>query len=55
LSCMKAVNEALQKTITEAISKIHERHFTRSCPFCAEIIKKKALVCKHCGKQVAGE
>jgi hypothetical protein len=55
LSCMKAANDALQQAITDAIGKIHERHFTRSCPFCAEIIKKKALVCKHCGKQVAGE
>jgi hypothetical protein len=26
----------------------------RECPFCAEIIKKRANVCKHCGKEVAG-
>ncbi len=47
-------NEHLQSKATEAIAKIHERHFTRECPFCAEIIKKRAKVCKHCGKDVAG-
>ncbi|MBW1822651.1 MAG: zinc ribbon domain-containing protein, partial [Deltaproteobacteria bacterium] len=29
--------------------------FTKECPFCAEIIKKKAKICKHCQKEVAGE
>ena len=55
LRCMKAANPILQKTITGAISKIHERNFTRECPFCAEIIKKRAKICKHCGKDVAGQ
>jgi hypothetical protein len=40
--------------VDEAIAKIHARHFTRECPFCAEIIKQRAKVCKHCGKDVAG-
>jgi hypothetical protein len=48
-------NELVQKAATDAIAKIHERHFTRECPFCAEIIKKRAKICKHCGKEVAGE
>ncbi|EHJ49507.1 hypothetical protein DFW101_3511 [Solidesulfovibrio carbinoliphilus subsp. oakridgensis] len=26
----------------------------RKCPFCAEFIKKEAVVCKHCGKDVSG-
>lgn len=47
-------NELLQKQVDEAIAKIHEKHFTRECPFCAEVIKKKAKICKHCGKEVAG-
>ena len=47
-------NEILQKQIENAVKTIHERHFTRNCPFCAEIIKKKAKICKHCGKEVAG-
>ncbi|MFP4572179.1 MAG: zinc ribbon domain-containing protein [Desulfobacterales bacterium] len=47
-------NELLQSKANEAIAKIHERHFTRECPFCAEIIKKRARICKHCGKDVSG-
>jgi len=47
-------NEILQKTVDEAISRVHERFFTRECPFCAEIIKKRAKICKHCQKEVAG-
>ncbi|RLC31553.1 MAG: zinc ribbon domain-containing protein, partial [Deltaproteobacteria bacterium] len=34
---------------------IHDRHFTRECPFCAEIIKKRAKLCKHCNQDVAGQ
>lgn len=48
-------NELLQSKAEEAVARIHERHFTRECPFCAEIIKKRAKVCKHCGKDVAGK
>ncbi len=47
-------NELLIKQVDAAICKIHERFFTRECPFCAEIIKKRANVCKHCSKEVAG-
>jgi len=47
-------NERVQEAVDSAIQKIHERFFTRECPFCAEIIKKRAKVCKHCGKEVAG-
>jgi hypothetical protein len=46
--------ELIAKQVEESIRKIHDRHFTRECPFCAEIIKKRAKVCKHCGKDVAG-
>lgn len=55
LSFMKAANQKLQEAIDSAVSKIHERHFTRECPFCAEIIKKRAKICKNCGKEVAGQ
>lgn len=51
---LKFGNQKLQDTAEEAIKKIHERHFTRECPFCAEIIKKRAKICKHCSKEVAG-
>ena len=48
-------NQLLQKQVDDAINQIHERSFTRECPFCAEIIKKGAKLCKHCGKEVAGQ
>ncbi|MEE4261408.1 MAG: zinc ribbon domain-containing protein [Desulfobacteraceae bacterium] len=48
-------NQLVQEEVDAAISKIHKRHFTRECPFCAEIIKKRATVCKHCQKEVGGE
>ncbi len=42
----------LQAAVDEAIAHLHERHFTRECPHCAEIIKKRATVCKHCNREV---
>ncbi len=51
---LKFGNQRLQEQVDGAVKKIHERFFTRECPFCAEIIKKRAKVCKHCGKDVAG-
>lgn len=48
-------NEIVQKTVDGAVKRIHERHFIRECPFCVEIIKKRAKICKHCGKEVAGK
>jgi hypothetical protein len=52
---LKFGNQVLQTEVTKAVKKIHGRFFTRECPFCAEIIKSRAKVCKHCGKDVAGE
>lgn len=51
---LKFGNQILQKEVDNAVKKIHEKYYTRECPFCAEIIKKRANVCKHCGKEVAG-
>lgn len=48
-------NEIIQKKIDASVAKIHERYFTRECPFCAEIIKKRSKICKHCGNEVAGQ
>ncbi len=45
-------NAILQKKVDAAIGKIHENHFTRECPFCAEIIKRRAHVCKYCGREL---
>ena len=52
---LKFGNRLLQEQVDAAVAKIHERFFTRECPFCAEIIKRRAKVCKHCGKEVAGQ
>jgi glutaredoxin len=52
---LKVGNELIEKEIDKSVKKIHERYFTRDCPFCAEIIKKKAKICKHCQREVAGE
>ena len=51
---LKMGNEIIQKQLDKSIKKMHKRYFTRECPFCAEIIKERAKVCKHCGKEVAG-
>ncbi len=51
---IKLGNEILQKKVDDAIRQIHKRFYTRECPFCAEIIKKRAKICKHCQKEVAG-
>ncbi|UCD31755.1 MAG: zinc ribbon domain-containing protein [Desulfobacterales bacterium] len=48
-------NAIVQKEVDESVAKIHQRHFTRECPFCAEIIKKRAKICKHCNLEVAGQ
>jgi hypothetical protein len=52
---LKFGNQLLQDQVDEAVAKIHGRFYTRECPFCAEIIKQRAKVCKHCGKDVAGQ
>jgi len=49
---VKFGNEAIQLMVDKSVEKIHERNFTRECPFCAEIIKKRASLCKHCGKEL---
>ena len=51
---LKIGNKLIQEQLDKSVKKMHERHFTRECPFCAEIIKARAKVCKHCGKEVAG-
>ncbi|MEE4355719.1 MAG: zinc ribbon domain-containing protein [Desulfococcaceae bacterium] len=48
-------NQVLRRTVEETVEMIHQRHFTRECPFCAEIIKKRAKICKHCGQEVNGK
>jgi hypothetical protein len=54
LKSLKVGNQLIQEKLDASVQKIHERFFTRECPFCAEIIKKRATVCKHCNREVAG-
>jgi hypothetical protein len=48
----KYSSPVLTKAVEDAVAALHERHYTRECPHCAEIIKKRATVCKHCNKAV---
>ncbi len=48
-------NDILRQKVEESINKIHSRYFTRECPFCAETIKQRAKICKHCSQEVAGK
>ena len=48
----KFPTHVLQEGVNKAIAQLHERHYTRECPYCAEIIKKRAKLCKHCNKEV---
>ena len=46
-----ARKKAATQTETPAPSPMPVRE-ERECPFCAELILKKAKVCKHCGRDV---
>ncbi|MFK5951734.1 MAG: zinc ribbon domain-containing protein [Desulfobacterium sp.] len=52
MSNHKFPSPVLQTAAKDAVKAIHKRHYTRECPFCAEIIKNRASLCKHCGKEV---
>ena len=60
LSCVEPLrnhvfkDEYLQMGITTALNRILSNHFLKECPYCAELIKSRALVCKHCHKELAG-
>jgi hypothetical protein len=45
-------NDLIREKVEESIGLIHERNYTKECPFCAEIIKARAVVCKHCNKDL---
>lgn len=45
-------NDLVREKSEASIEMIHKRNYTKECPFCAEIIKARAIVCKHCGKDI---
>lgn len=51
----KYPSDILRQQVDASIDLLHQKTFTRECPFCAEIIKQRATVCKHCGREVAGQ
>ena len=51
---LKTGNNLVDDQLVKSVATIHKRFFTRECPFCAEIIKERAKICKHCNQTVAG-
>jgi hypothetical protein len=49
----KFPSPVLQQAAEKAVQDLHERHFTRECPYCAEIIKKRAKLCRFCEQQIS--
>lgn len=43
----------LEHEVKLALAKILANHFLKECPHCAELIKARALVCKHCQRELA--
>jgi len=43
----------LAQEVKLAIAKILANHFLKECPYCAELIKVRAVVCKHCQRELA--
>ncbi|WP_310599783.1 zinc ribbon domain-containing protein [Desulfobulbus sp.] len=43
----------LEQEVNLAINKILAAHFLKECPHCAELIKARATVCKHCQRELA--
>lgn len=42
----------LEQDVNLAIAGILAAHYLKECPYCAELVKVRAKLCKHCGKDL---
>lgn len=43
----------LKEDVNRVVSKVLTGNFLKECPYCAELIKARATVCKHCQRELA--
>lgn len=43
----------LEQTVNLALKAILAANFVKECPYCAELVKVRATLCKHCQKELA--
>ncbi|AVD72280.1 zinc ribbon domain-containing protein [Desulfobulbus oralis] len=59
LDCVEPVRNhsfrdgSLQLQVNMALKAVLEHHYLKECPYCAELIKARARVCKHCKHELA--
>ncbi len=59
IACIEPLNHhrfrdpALESEVRMAVSAILSAHYLKECPFCAELIKDRAKICKHCHQEVS--
>ncbi len=46
-------DEHLAVEVNLALKKLLAANFVKECPFCSELIKAQAKVCKHCNRELA--
>jgi hypothetical protein len=57
-SCIEALRNHtftdphLEQEVNRGIQQILKNHYLRECPYCAELVKSRAVICKHCGKEL---
>lgn len=43
----------LEQEVNLAINQLLAQNFLKECPYCTELIKARAVVCKHCQRELA--